>query len=72
MLSGRCRGISTHGNLAVLRREVPMIAIPKDDPMRKLVVALVLAMAVLGGTGVVSVITAPSAYVEPGGGRSGP
>jgi hypothetical protein len=48
------------------------LAIPKDNPMKKLVLALVLALAVLGGTGVVSVCTASSAYAEPGGNRSGP
>jgi hypothetical protein len=35
--------------------------------MKKLLVALVLALAVLGGTGVVSVSTAPSAFAQPGG-----
>jgi hypothetical protein len=34
--------------------------------MKKLLVALVLALAVLGGTGVVSVSTAPSAFAQPG------
>jgi hypothetical protein len=34
--------------------------------MKKLVLALVLALAVLGGTGIVSLCTASSAFAEPG------
>jgi hypothetical protein len=42
------------------------LPIPTDNPMKTLVLALVFALAVLGGTGVVSVLQHPSLMLSLG------